>query len=188
VNNFDYYNWVILPLIIFIARIGDVTLGTIRHVLTSRGKKNLSPVFGFFEVFIWIIVASQVMKQATNWACYVGWAGGFAAGNYIGLLIEERIALGMQIIRVITHEECSTLITKLQEANHGTTVIDAHGATGPVKVILTIVKRKNIDPILKIIRKHNPAAFFSIEDIRDVNRGIFTKRNESFFKQILPRR
>ena len=185
-SDFDYYNWLVLPLIIFASRIGDVTLGTLRHVMTSRGHKSLSPIFGFFEVLIWIIVVSQIMKQANNFACYIGWAGGFAAGNYIGLLIEEKIALGLQIIRIITNQECSTLILQLQKANHGTTVVDAIGSQGPVKIILTVVKRKNIDPILKIIRKNNPDAFYSIEDIRDVNRGVFSKKNRSLLKQMFP--
>jgi uncharacterized protein YebE (UPF0316 family) len=186
VNDFDYYSWVLLPLMIFASRIGDVTLGTLRHVLTARGHKNLSPILGFFEVLIWIVVVSQIMKQANNFACYIGWAGGFAAGNYIGLLIEERIALGLQIIRIITHEECSALIKELQHCNHGTTVVNAEGSKGPVKIILTVVKRKNIDPIIKIIQKHNPDAFYSIEDIRDVNRGVFTRKNQSLLKQIFP--
>ncbi|MBI4931349.1 MAG: DUF2179 domain-containing protein [Bacteroidetes bacterium] len=184
--DFDYYNWLILPLIIFVSRIGDVTLGTIRHVLTTRGQKSITPILGFFEVLIWIVVVSQVMKQANNFACYIAWAGGFAMGNYIGLLIEERIALGLQIIRIITNQECSALITQLQIANHGTTVINAQGAKGPVKVILTVVKRKNIEPIIKIIQQHNPDAFYSIEDIRDVNRGVFTKSSQTLLRKMFP--
>ncbi len=172
-----------MPIIIFVSRIGDVTLGTLRHVMTSRGHKNISPILGFFEVLIWIVVVSQIMKQANNFACYLGWSAGYAAGNYIGLLIEERIALGLQIIRVITHVECDGLIKKLQEANHGTTVVDAQGAKGPVKIILTVVKRKNIDPILNIIKTYNPDAFYSIEDIRDVKKGVFSKSKKSFLKQ-----
>ena len=183
-NDFDYYNWLVLPLIIFTSRIGDVTLSTIRHVMTSRGYKSISPVLGFFEVLIWIVVVSQVMKQANNFACYIGWAAGFAMGNYIGLLIEERIALGLQIIRIITNQECSQLISKLQIANHGTTVVHGKGAKGPVKIILTVVKRKNIEPIIKIIQKYNPDAFYSIEDIRDVNRGVFSKNNQSLLKKM----
>ena len=185
-NGFDYHNWLLLPLIIFLSRIGDVTLGTLRHVMMARGHKNISPFLGFFEVLIWIIVVSQVMKQANNFACYIAWAGGFAMGNYIGLLIEERIALGLQIIRVITNQECGELIAELQIANHGTTVVDGKGAKGPVKIILTVVKRKNIEPIIKIIRKHNADAFYSIEDIRDVNRGVFTKSNRSLLSGMFP--
>jgi uncharacterized protein YebE (UPF0316 family) len=184
VNSFDYYSWLILPLIIFASRIGDVTLGTLRHVLTSRGHKNISPILGFFEVFIWIVVVSQIMKQANNFACYIGWAGGFAMGNYIGLLIEERIALGLQIIRIISHQDCTEMITQLQKENHGITVIDGQGAKGPVKIILTVAKRKNIEEIIRVVQKYNPDAFYSIEDIRDVNRGVFTSNNRSVFKQI----
>lgn len=187
-NDFDYYSWVILPVLIFVSRIGDVTLGTLRHVIASRGHKNLSPILGFFEVLIWIVIVSQIMKEVNNFACYIGWAAGFAAGNYIGLLIEERLALGLQIIRIITNQECTQLITQLQHANHGTTVIEGLGAKGPVKIILTVVKRKNIDPILKIIFKNNPDAFYSIEDIRDVNRGVFSKSNTNILKQIFPTR
>ena len=183
-NSSDYYNWIGLPLIIFVSRIGDVTLGTLRHVLTSRGHKNVSPILGFFEVFIWIIVVSQVMKQANNFACYVGWAGGFAMGNYIGLLIEERIALGMQIIRIISHQDCGEMITKLQVENHGITVVDAQGSKGPVKIILTVAKRTNIENIIAIVKKYNPEAFYSIEDIRDVNRGVFTKSNTSSLRRM----
>ncbi len=152
--------------------------------MMARGNKSAAPILGFFEVLIWIVVVSQVMKQANNFACYIGWAGGFASGNYIGLLIEERIALGLQILRIITNKECSELIAKLQEENHGTTVMDAQGAKGPVKVILTVVKRKNIDTVVKIIQQHNPDAFYSIEDIRDVNKGVFTRSNKSLLKQI----
>ncbi len=184
-NSFDYYSWVILPLIIFVSRIGDVTLGTLRHVLTARGHKNVSPILGFFEVLIWIVVVSQVMKQASNFACYVGWAGGFAMGNYIGLLIEERIALGLQVIRIISHQDCGDMIAKLQAENHGITVIDGHGSKGPVKIILTVAKRKNIEHIIRIIQQYNPDAFYSLEDIRDVKRGVFTQNERPLLKQLL---
>ena len=180
----DYYSWILLPIIIFFSRVGDVTLGTLRHVLTSRGHKNISPILGFFEVLIWIIVVSQVMKQANNFACYIAWASGFAMGNYVGLLIEERIALGLQIIRIISHEDCSEMIAQLQKENHGITVIDAQGAKGPVKVILTVAKRTNIEQIIHIVVKYNPEAFYSIEDIRDVNKGVFSRNNTSSLKRM----
>lgn len=154
--------------------------------MTSRGYKNLSPIFGFFEVLIWIIVVSQIMKQANNFACYLGWAAGYAAGNYIGLLLEEKLAIGLQIIRIITHKECSKLIYELQQANHGTTVLDARGSQGPVKIILVVVKRKNIEPIIRIIDQNNPESFYSIEDVREVNRGVFSKRPTSFLRKMYP--
>jgi uncharacterized protein YebE (UPF0316 family) len=152
--------------------------------MIARGQKNIAPILGFFEVLIWIVVASQVMQYVHNIPSYIAWAAGFAVGNYIGLLMEERIALGLQIIRIITHQECDELVRQLRLANHGTTVIDGHGAKGPVKVILTVVHRKNIEPIISIIRKNNPDAFYSIEDIRDVNRGVFSKTNKSLLRKM----
>jgi uncharacterized protein YebE (UPF0316 family) len=184
--SFDYYSWIILPVLIFLSRIGDVTLGTLRHVFISKGYKSIVPLLGFFEVLIWIIVVAQVMKHLDNWMCYLGWAGGFAAGTYIGLLIEERLALGLQIIRIITNQDCEKLLVELKEKNHGVTIIEAQGALGPVKVILSIVSRTNIVSVIRIINKNNPTAFYSVEDIRDKGQGVFTSsKNSSALRRIL---
>lgn len=177
--NFDYYNWVILPLIIFVSRLGDVSLGTLRHVFISKGYKQIVPVIGFFEVLIWIIVVAQIMKNLNNIACYLAWAGGFSAGTYVGLMIEERLALGLQVIRVITNQNCDKLIENLRLDNHGVTVVDAQGAIGPVKMIFTILKRKNVHRVIELIQEHNPSAFYSIEDIKEINQGIFTGKSKN---------
>ena len=141
-GNFDYYDWVILPLIIFFSRVCDVSLGTLRHVFISKGYRTIVPVLGFFEVLIWIIVVAQVMKNLNNVACYFAFAGGFAAGTYVGLLIEERLALGLQVIRIITNQNCDELLHALINNNHGITVVDAEGSVVPVKMVFTIIKRK----------------------------------------------
>ncbi|MGB3948742.1 MAG: DUF2179 domain-containing protein [Bacteroidia bacterium] len=176
-NNFDYYNWIILPILIFVSRLGDVSLGTLRHVFISKGYKKIVPVIGFFEVLIWIVVIGQIMKNLNNVACYLAWAGGFSAGTYVGLMIEERLALGLQVIRVITNQNCDKLLENLRLENHGVTVVDAQGAIGPVKMIFTIVKRKNTVRVIELIRQHNPSAFYSIEDIKEINQGIFTGKS-----------
>ena len=106
-GNFDYHAWVTLPLIIFFSRICDVSLGTIRHVFISKGFRKIVPLLGFFEVLIWIIVVAQVMKNLNNIACYLAWAGGFATGTFVGLWIEEKLALGLQVIRIITNQDCA---------------------------------------------------------------------------------
>ena len=108
-GNFDYYNWITLPLIIFFSRICDVSLGTLRHVFISKGFRKIVPLLGFFEVLIWIIVVAQVMKNLNNVACYLAWAGGFATGTYVGLWIEEKLALGLQVVRIITNQDSSEL-------------------------------------------------------------------------------
>lgn len=187
---FDYYNWIILPLIIFVSRLCDVSLGTLRHVFVSKGYKNIVPVLGFFEVLIWIVIVKQIMNNVDNPVCYLAWAAGFATGTYIGLKIEEALALGLQVVRIITNQECSELIDALRRENHGITVLDAEGAKGPVKMIFTIVKRKNVENVVKLIREHNPSAFYSVEDIKDTSKGIFTQRtgSMSFIRGLFPLR
>ena len=106
-------------------------------------------------------------------AGYVAFAGGFAMGTYVGLFIEKRLALGMQVLRIITAQESGELIKALSEANVGVTTVDAHGAKGPVKIIFTIIKQKDLPAITEIINKFNPTAFYSIEDIRHANLGVF---------------
>jgi len=172
-GNFDYYSWITLPLIIFFSRVCDVSLGTLRHVFIAKGFRTIVPVLGFFEVLIWIIVVAQVMNNLNNVACYLAWAGGFATGTYVGMYIEERLALGLQVIRIITNQNCDELIDAMKHNNHGITVVDAQGAVGPVKIIFTIIKRKNVLTVSKLIRQYNPTAFFSIEDIKNASLGVF---------------
>lgn len=183
-TNFDYHSWVILPLIIFLSRIGDVSLGTLRHVFISKGYRRLVPFLGFFEVLIWIIVVAQVMKNLNNVACYLAFAGGFASGTYVGMRIEERLALGLQVIRIITHQNCEELVQALKKENYGITVVDAHGAMGPVKMLFTIIKRKNVQSVVSIIQQYNPTAFYSVEDIKEANQGVFKPTPNSGFSQI----
>lgn len=189
-EGFDYFSWVIMPLIIFGARICDVTFGTLRHVFIAKGFKNLAPIFGFFEVLIWILVIKEIIISANNWACYLGWAFGFATGNYLGLRIEERLALGLQIIRIITNQDCSHLIEILKNENHGITVVEGQGAKGPVKMIFTIAKRKNIQHIEELIELYTPGAFYSVEDVKNSSHGVFNKHNKQllFYRKLFPER
>jgi len=184
-GSFDYYSWIVLPLIIFFSRVGDVSLGTLRHVFISKGYRKIVPLLGFFEVLIWIVVVAQVMKNLNNFACYLAWAGGFATGTYVGLRIEERLALGMQVIRIITNQNSDALITALKERKHGVTIVDAQGGMGPVKMIFTIIKRKNVQSVEKLIAFHNPKAFYSIEDIKNTKEGVFMPvQNQSHLSSI----
>jgi uncharacterized protein YebE (UPF0316 family) len=172
-KDFDYFNWVLLPLLIFVARMFDVTLATLRNIFISKGFRHIVPFIGFVEVLIWLVAITQTMKNLNNVACYLAWAGGFSMGTYVGMRIEEKIALGLQVIRIITNQDCEDLIEALREANHGVTVVPAEGAKGPVKMIFTIMKRKNVAPVVELIRYHNPTAFYSVEDIRHSSQGVF---------------
>ena len=171
--NSDIFKFVLLPLLIFSTRICDVSLDTLRIIYVSRGVKILAASIGFFEVLIWLFAITQIFKNLTNPLCYIAYAGGFGMGNYIGILIEERMAIGNVFIRIITHKGAEELIELLKNDGYGVTQVDAHGAQGPVKIIFTIVKRKDIEHVFEIIRSCNPQAFYNIEDVRSVRKGVF---------------
>lgn len=173
--NSDIFAWVILPVLIFSARICDVSIGTIRLILVSKGYKAIAPLLGFCEVIIWILAISQIMKHLNNVVCYIAYGSGFAMGNYIGMLLEEKLSLGTVIFRIIPKGDSSELISWLQSQNYGVTIVDGEGSMGKVKVIFSILDRKNIEHVLSSINKYNPRAFYSIEDVRTVSEGIFRK-------------
>ena len=113
---FDYFSWVILPLLIFISRLGDVTMATLRHIFISKGLKKIVPILGFFEVLIWLVAMMQVFSHLDNIACFIAWAAGFSAGTYLGMYLEEKLALGMQIIRIITSDDTDKLVEAFKES------------------------------------------------------------------------
>jgi uncharacterized protein YebE (UPF0316 family) len=167
------YEYFILPAIIFLARITDVSIGTIRVILLTRGARKLAPLLGFFEVLIWLIVVSQVMRNATNPACFIGYAAGFATGNFVGMFLEEKLAIGTVLIRVITPREGDELIQALNQKGHGATIVEASGATGHVHVILSVIRRSEIDTVVGLIQQYCPKAFYAVEDVRYAREGIF---------------
>lgn len=165
--------WIVLPLFIFAARILDVSLGTMRIVFVSRGVKYLAPLVGFFEVIIWLIAIRQIMQNLNNWACYVAYGAGFAVGNFIGMYLEKRLAVGTVIVRVITSKDSTSLIEHMKEEDFGVTSVEAQGNRGKVHIIFMVVRRVDLASIMEIIKKFDSKAFYSIEDIREVKKGIF---------------
>ncbi len=178
IMNSSLFTWVILPILIFVARIFDVSIGTMRIIFTARGKRYLAPILGFFEILIWLLAIGQIFQNLNNFACYLAYAGGFATGNYIGILIEHKLALGTQVVRIITQRDASQLIDRLKDEGYGLTLIDGEGGNGAVKIIFTLIRRKSLPQIIEIIRNHNPKAFFSVEDVRFAREGVYPADNE----------
>jgi len=179
--NSGLFTLVIIPLLIFMARICDVTLDTARIIYVSRGMKLLAALIGFFEVLIWLVSITQIMQNLTHIIYYVAYAGGFAMGNYIGIYVEERMAIGTVVIRIITQKDAADLVSCLKNEGYGVTYIDAKGSMGPVKVVFSIIKRKDIQHVLKIIQKFNPLSFYTIEDVRSFREGVFRKKQKKSF-------
>jgi len=165
-------NWFIyglLPGLIFLSRVIDVTMDTLRIVFVSRGNKIVAPILGFFEILIWLIAITRIMENLDNFATYIAYALGFAVGNYVGLCLEEKLAIGTQLIRIITVSDSSRLINNLREKKFGVTAIDAEGKNGLVHIIFVITRRKVVHQVIGILNHFNPKAFYSIEDVRSVN-------------------
>ncbi len=169
--NSSTFHWVVLPLLIFLARICDVTIGTVRILLLARGRKKAVPLLGFIEVMIWLLAVRQVLLGMDNIVTYIAFAGGFAMGNFIGMRIEERLAVGLEVIRVITRKDATELFEHLKEQGYGVTCLDAQGATGKVNLIFTVVQRCQHDKVISIIKQFNPKAFYSVEDVKSVSEG-----------------
>lgn len=175
----DLFTYFILPLLIFLSRIMDVTIGTLRIILVAKGEKIIAPILGFFEVLIWIIVMGKIMENLDNIYCYIAYASGFATGNFVGIIIEEKLAIGIVGLRIVTQKEANNLIEALNSKNIGVTVVDAYGAQGKVNVLYSTVKRTDLKMVEEIIKIHNPKAFYTVEDIKFVNKGIFPKNKTS---------
>lgn len=171
--NSGTFSLIILPILIFLARIVDVTFGTIRIIFVSRGLKWLAPIFGFFEIMIWLFAIGQVFSNLTNITYYVAYAGGFACGNFVGIWIEEKMAIGTMVVRIITKKDGIQLIEFLKTEGFGVTSIDADGARGKVKIVYTIIKRRDLQQVVGIIKRFNPRAFYSVEEVRSAAEGIF---------------
>lgn len=174
-NQSDIFTWVVLPILIFLARICDVSIGTVRIVYVSKGLKLLASILGFIEVSIWIMAIGQIMKHMDNIACFLAYGTGFATGNYIGIILEEKLSIGSVIMRIIPRDDATELIKYLKLHNYGLTVVDGEGSVGKVKVIFSVIQRQDINHVIGIINCYNPNAFYSVEDVKVVKEGIFKK-------------
>ncbi len=186
------YNWLVLPLLIFLSRSCDVSLATLRNVFIARNIRNVVPIIGFFEVMLWLVAISTVLGNLNNVACYLGFALGYANGIYLGLKIEERLALGKQLVRIFTKFETAGFVQDLYDLGMGVTLMDARGSQGPVTVVFTTLNRKDLPLLEAMIQKHIPNSFYTIEDIRKARLGVFPENKGegkfAFLKALLPLR
>jgi len=182
---FDGYVWVGLPVLVFFARVVDVSLGTLRIIFTARGLKHIAPLLGFVEVFIWISAVAQITKGAHNFMAYLGYAAGFAAGTYLGMYIENRLAVGMVVVRAILPVREVDVTLALRARGYGFTLVEAHGSQGAVHLIYVVVSRKRLAEALELIQSAYPNAFYTVEELRAVAHGVFpfTQQDEPFIKK-----
>lgn len=155
-----------IPLFIFVARVVDVSMGTLRIIFVSRGMRIRAALLGFVEVLLWLIIVTQIFQNLDNWVNYIAYAGGFSVGTFLGITFERKLKVGTVIIRVITNEDASGLISRLKNAGFMITRVGAEGGNGPVEIIFTIIKRKRWNEAIEIIESFDKEAFYSVEDVK----------------------
>jgi uncharacterized protein YebE (UPF0316 family) len=173
-----------VPVLIFLGRLTDVTLGTLRIILIGRGLRRVAPLVGFVEVLVWLIVLTTVVEQLDRPLNFIAYAGGFAAGTYAGMFVEGKIALGLVAVRVITEGDASDLLARLREERFGATDFAARGLQGRVRLILTILPRRDLDRLVDLVRQLHPHAFVTVSDVRAASEGYIVQRPRSFTRRM----
>ena len=164
---------VLIPLLVFGARVIDVSLETLRIILLARGGRFIVPTIAFIEIIFWVVSLGLVVNDFTNPVYLLSYAAGFATRNYVGILLEERLAMGVCILRVITSREDRSLIDAIRATGYGVTVVAAEGLQGPCTIFYSVVRRYDLLRITEMVEEMSPSAFCTIEDVRSTTRGTF---------------
>jgi len=164
------------PLLIFLLRICDVSMATLRLLYAVRGRKAIAASLGFFEILIWIVAVGAVVRNFESPTLVLAYAAGFAAGTYVGISIEEKLALGLAQVRVVSREGGIEIAEALREIGFGATEIMGQGREGRVEIIDTVVRRRDVKDVLKEVDRWDPDAFVSIEEPRSIQRGWLLSR------------
>ena len=165
----EVFNYVIMPILIFCARVMDVSINTLRIMFVKNGKKILAPILGLFESLIWLLAIGQIFQNIDNPMSYVAYAGGFAMGTFVGMTIEEKLALGRVLVRVITPEPMPTLIEYMKEHNFRFTSVGAEGRYGKVNLLFTVMKRDDLTGFIGKVKSINDKAFYTIESVKRIS-------------------
>jgi uncharacterized protein YebE (UPF0316 family) len=158
----------LLALVVFLARLCDVGLGTIRHTMIIRGRKHYAFLIAFFEALIWVYAVSHVISTVQDPLTSVAFALGFASGTFLGMTIEGFLKIGEQVIRIFSRKG-ETIACKLREAGFRVTVLDGRGRDGIVHLLFVQTKRRNASKITTLARNLDPTCFMILDDIRTVH-------------------
>lgn len=164
------------PLVIFGLRIVDVSLSTIRILLAVRGHKMVVPLIGFFEVLIWVTAVGNAIKFLDSPLHLLGYAAGFATGSIVGLLIEERLAIGNASIRIVSRHAGVETAEALRALGFGVTEFGAQGRDGRVEVMYTVCRRRDVERVIEEVERWDPQAFVTVEEPREIRWGWMNRR------------
>jgi len=163
------FDYLIMPLLIFLARVTDVSINTLRFMFMMNGKKNIVPILGFFEALIWLLAIGQIFQNVDNPLSYLAYAGGFATGTYVGMTIDEKLALGRVLVRVITPKPLPILLEFMKENNYRFTNVGGEGRDGKVNLLFTVMKRDQLQEFIAKVKATDEKAFYTIESVKRVS-------------------
>ena len=166
----SYQAWLSAGLI-FILRVSDMTLDTLRVLFVMRGKKKIAWILGFFQSAIFVLAIGKVLTQVNNPLNILGYAAGFATGNVVGMMIEERIAVGHININIISPHRGSAIVTHLRQSGYAVTEVSGRGKDGMVSLINCSVLRKQVDAVRQLVNEIDSDAFITAEDVRPLRHG-----------------
>jgi len=159
--------------LIFLLRVSDMTLDTLRVLVVMRGRKAIAWILGFFQAGIFVLAISSVLENLNNPLNIAGYAAGFATGNVVGMLIEERLAIGHILLSIVSPRRGSAIAENLRDEGYAVTEVPARGKDGMVSLLYVNVLRRNTDRVKKLANEIDPEAFITAEDVRPIRRGFW---------------
>ncbi len=159
----------LFPFLAFGLKFIELTLMSIRIICVAKGYKKAAFIISFLESVSWLMAISIVLTNLSNILNGLAYALGMATGSYMGIILEKKLALGLVMVRIITQKEADVLLANLRKVGFRVTDIDARSNFSKVKVLFATVKVKNLKELIKIVRKHNPNAFFTIEEVKEAS-------------------
>jgi uncharacterized protein YebE (UPF0316 family) len=167
---------IVIPFLIFGAKVVDVGLSTIGLIFTARGYKKLSAAVSFFEIIIYLLAISAILDHLSEWHYLFAYAFGYAVGTYAGMWLEEKLSIGFLSIRFITRKNPERFLKGLRRVGYKPTFYLARSSAHRVHVVHTVVKRRELADLTDRIARFDRAAFYAIEDIRQVSTDTFAER------------
>ncbi len=166
---------------IFLARVADVSLGTLRTIFVFKGHRLWAAFLGFFEVLIWLLAAGQVIRHLDHWYLAVAYAAGFATGNIVGSWLESKLAIGVELVRILGHNPALGLDHELRGL--GYEVASLHGmgsATEPIEILLITERRRKVPELLRKVAELDPTAACTVNDVKLPARGLTSRPRRGF--------
>ncbi len=163
----------VMPLLIFFLRVSDMSLDTLRVLFVIRSQRILAWVLGFFQSLIWVVAITTVLSNLGNVWNVIGYAAGFATGNVVGMMIEEKLAIGHGHLRIISSGRGPAIADAIRQAGYAATELSGRGRDGTVAVINCSVRRRDIRRVQQQVKAIDPTAFITVQEVRPLHRGFF---------------